>query len=362
MIKKLDTYIGGKFLKTFFFVVLLFMLISVFIDFSEKVEKFIESGISMKEILIDYYPNFVLYISGLLWPLFTLIAVIFFTSRMAGNSEIIAILNAGVSFKRLLRPYLIVSSLLAIMLLAGNHYFIPKGNVTRLNIEHQYIWKNNDKGKKSNVHMFLSPTEKVYLNSFNKNSKTARNFRLERFKDGELVYMIKANPAKWLGPPNRWQLQNYEIREFNGKNESLILGKGLEMDTTINLTPEDFVDYLNQQTMMTSVELKSYIDKRKSRGLGNVEKYEIELHKRTADAVTIIILTIIGLSIAGRKVRGGLGLHLALGILIGALFVFLSRFSTVFATGQVITPFWGIWLPNILFGLVAVILVQKAQK
>lgn len=360
--KQLDKYIIKKFLSTFFFTVLIFTMISVIIDFSEKVEKFIEEPITIKEILVDYYPNFILFIDGLLWPMFTLIAVIFFTSRMAYNSEIISIFNAGVSFRRLMRPYLISASIIACLHLIGNHWFIPKGNKKRLDIEHTYIWKDNDKGKTRDVHMFVSPDTKVYINYFRKRDSTARQFRLERFAEGRLAYLLKANTAEWNGTENKWRLKNYEIRTFDGFKESLVLGKGKEIDTTLNLTPSDFVDYLNQQTMLTTPDLQKHINKQRERGVGNTQKYEIELHRRTAEAFTIFILTLIGMSIAARKVRGGMGLHLAMGVGIGAVFIFLSRFSIVFATGQTIPVLLGIWIPNVIFALVAIFLLSKAQK
>ena len=362
MLKKLDQYIIKKFLRTFFFTVLIFTMISVIIDFSEKVENFIESGITNKEIYIDYYPNFILYIDGLLWPLFTLIAVIFFTSRMAYNSEIISIFNAGVSFRRFMVPYLVGAALISGIQLVSNHFLIPKGNKTRLDIVHEYIWRDNDKGKTRDVHMFISPDTKIYVNFYRKRDSTANKFRMERFEDDELVYLLKANTASWEGYPDKWSLKNYEIREFNGKKESLVLGKGARLDTTFALTPDDFVDFLEQQTMMTTPQLTSYIQQMRSRGVGNTQKYEIELHRRTADPFTIFILTIIGMSIAARKVRGGMGLHLALGIGLGAIFIFLSRFSMVFATGQAIPVLLGIWIPNLVFTLVAILLVSRAQK
>lgn len=362
MLNIFDKYIASKFFKTFFFVVLIFAMIASVIDFSEKVEKFIETDITRYQIMFEYYPNFVIYISGLLWPLFTLISVIFFTSRMAFNSEIISVFNAGISFQRLLKPYLVVATVLAIMQFAGNHYFIPQGNKTRLSIERQFIWQNNDKGKTTNVHMFLEPNTKIYVNSYNKRDSSARNFMMEHYEDGKLVYLLKANPAEWLGPPNNWRLKNYTIRTFNEMDESLTLGSGKQIDTTFNLTPDDFVDFLNQQSEMTTPELTAYIDDRVTRGTGGTEKYEIELYRRTAEPFTILILTLIGVAIAARKVRGGIGLHLAIGVAVGAMYILLSRFAIVFATGQVLPPMLGIWFPNIVFGIIAGFLVANAQK
>lgn len=362
MLKILDRYIIKKFLSTFFFVVLIFTMISVVIDYSEKVEKFIEEPITRKEILVDYYPSFIIFIDGLLWPLFTLISVIFFTSRMAYNSEVISILNAGVSFRRFMRPYLISASIIAFLSLIGNHYFIPLGNKKRLDIQYTYFDKDKDKGKTRDVHMFVSPDTKIYINFYRKRDSTARNFRLEQYRDHELVKFIKATAAEWVGPPNNWRLRNYEIRTFNGLEEDLIVGRGQQMDTTFNLMPGDFVDYEEQQSMLTTSELREYIDKQKQRGVGNTTKYEIELYRRSADPFTAFILTFIGVSIAARKVRGGIGLHLAVGIGLGAIFIFISRFSIVFATGQSIPPILGIWLPNLIFAGIALYLMSRAQK
>jgi lipopolysaccharide export system permease protein len=362
MLKKLDRYILGKFLSTFVFTILIFSMIAAIIDFSEKIEKFIETPITAKEIWIDYYPNFIMFINGLLWPLFTLIAVIFFTSRLAYNSEIISIFNAGVSFRRLLYPYLLGATFIAILHFIGNHYVIPNGNNTMLNIVHQYIHTNEDKGQTQDVHLFISPDTKVYVKSYYKADSSIREFRIEQFEANELVYYLKANSAKWLPKKEKWRLNNYEIRKFNDMEEDFIIGRGKQMDTTINLRPADFVDYLNQHTMMNTPLLKSYIQKQKSRGVGNVQKYEIELYRRSAEPFTIIILTLIGVPIAARKVRGGLGLHLALGIGIGAMFIFLSRFAIVFASGQSIPILVGIWMPNLVFLIIALYLVSRAQR
>lgn len=364
MLTKIDWYIIKKFLRTFFFTVFIFLMISVAIDFSEKVEKFIESPITKDEIWLQYYPTFILFIAGSLWPLFVLISVIFFTSRMASNSEVISIFNAGVSFKRFLRPYLVTGVFLAGIHFISGSFLIPKGNKTRLDIEHAYLYTHNDKGKKHDVHLFVAPDTKVFINDYRKKDtvSTIRNFRLEHFKDGNLDYILKANPAEWLGPPNRWRLQNYQIRTINGMHETLELHEGESMDTTINFTPEDFVDFVSQQAMLTSPELKEVIAKRTERGAGGLEKYKVELYKRTAEPFTIIILILIGVAISARKVRGGIGMHLAIGMAIGAMLVLLSKFVAVFANSQLIPPMVGVWLPNIIFGLVAYYLVRKAQN
>ena len=361
-LKKLDRYIIGKFLSTFFFTVLIFILIAVVIDFSEKVEKFIKEPVTSQEIAFQYYPSFILFITGLLWPLFTLIAVIFFTSRMASNSEIISIFNAGVSYRRFMRPYLLTALLLTGIYLVASHYVIPNGNKYMLDFIYTYIDKNEDKGRTRDVHLFVAPETKVYIRNFRKRDSSARDFRIEQFENSEMVKLVKAQQAEWISQTKKWRLRNYEIRTFNGIEESLFLGMGEAMDTTLNLTPDDFIDYRDQQSMITTPQLTNYIKRQEQRGASNLRKYQLELNRRTAEPITIFILTFIGMAIASRKIRGGIGLHLAMGIGIGAIFIFLARFSIVFAQGQSIPVWLGIWFPNMVFGTIAIILVSRAQK
>ena len=345
---------------TFLFTMLIFSMIAMIIDFSDKVEDFIEEPCTLREILLSYYVNFVIYINGMLTPLYALISVIFFTSRMAYDSEIISILNAGVSFRRLMLPYMLAAGTIGGVHLLSNHFFIPLGNEKRLNFENLYIWKYNDKGKTEDVHLFIGDQTKIYVDHYRKRDSVANDFRLERFDDNKLIYLLKARRAEWLGEEEKWRLTDYEIRTFKGMRETYDSGETL--DTLINLIPGDFVRYLNQKEMMTTPALNNFIEDERSRGLGNTKVYEIEKHKRSSEPYTVFILTLIGMAIASRKVRGGMGLHLAMGVAIGAIFIFLSRFSTVFATNESLNPLLGVWLPNIVFTLVAVWLLFRAQK
>ncbi len=362
MLKILDRYLMRKYLSTFLFTCLVFSLIAIIIDFSEKVEEFIDEHLSAQQVIFEYYINFIIYINGILWPLFALIAVIFFTSRLAYNSEIIASLAAGISFRRLMVPYALSAALIAGVHLLANHYFIPYGNKSRVTFEHKYIWKESDHGKTRDVHLFIGPETKVYVRYYSKPDSAARNIRIERFQDGSLVELLRADRAEWQGPPNRWKLRNYEIRRFRGLHEEIVIGRGQEIDTAFNLTPRDFVWYANEKEMLTTPELKAHIAREQQRGVVNTRIYEVELYRRTADPFTIIILTFIGMPLAARKVRGGMGLHLALGVGIGAIFIFLSRFTITFAMNETMPPLLGVWLPNIIFGGIAAYLVRKAQK
>lgn len=362
MLKKLDRYIIGKYLSTFFFTVLIFTLIAAIIDFSTKVEDFIEEDVTVWQILFDYEINFMLMIDGLLLPLYALISVIFFTSRMANNSEIISILNSGVSFQRLLMPYMIAAAGITAIHLIGNHYVIPKGNKTRLDFEHTYVWHHNNKGQTSNIHLFLDQETKVFIKYYRRRDTTARDFQLEKIKDNELKTLLKAEEASWQGELGKWRLKNYEIHSFDGLNEDLIIGKGEHIDTLLNLTPEDFVRYINQKEMMVTSELNSFVQRERERGVGNTKVYEVEIQRRTAEPFSILILTIIGVAVAARKVRGGMGLHLALGVGLAGIFIFLSKFSITFATNESLSAALGVWIPNFIFSGVALFLAIKAQK
>lgn len=363
MLTKLDKYIIKKYLGTFLFVVLIFTLIAIVIDFSEKVEEFIDEDLGPVQVISEYYVNFVLYINGLLFPLFAMISVIFFTSRMADNSEIISMLNAGMSFRRLMVPYLVSAGAIGGVHLFANHIIIPMANKSRLDFEHAYVWKEKDRGKTRDIHMFISDDTKIYVRDYFKRDSIARYFQLEKFEGNTLKYLIKADKAEWQGPPNNWRLSDYEIRTFDGRNETLIQGKGKQvLDTTINFYPNDFVRYDDTKDMITTPSLYKFIEEEKQRGIGNTKLYEIEMQRRNADPFAIFIVTLIGMAVAARKVRGGMGMHLAVGMALSAIFIFLSKFSITFATNKSLSPFLGVWIPNIVFSIIAWILLMRAQK
>lgn len=358
--KKIDQYIFGKYIKLFFFLAITITVVAITFDYSEKVDKF--QDIPFNEILLNHYLPFIPYINGRLCPIYVLFTVIFFTSRMANEAEIISVLNAGVSFQRLLMPYLAAAGLITTVYLVGNHIIIPKSDKLRLNFEHTYITPNkNDKSKIKNVHLFVAPQTKVYINYYNKNDTSARNFRLERFENEQLVYLLKANKAEWLSDSSKWRLHNYELRTFEGMRETYKRTRE-KMDTTLNLYPQDFIYYENQKQGMTTPEIQQFMQRERDRGVGNTKIYQIEAYKRTAEAFTIIILTLIGVAVAARKKRGGIGLNLVIGALTGAVFIFLSKIATTFAMGNSFPALLGVWIPNIIFSIVAVYLISKAQK
>jgi lipopolysaccharide export system permease protein len=359
-LKVLDAYIIKKFLSTVFFSMLIFTMISCAIDFSDKVQAIIEKPCTKKDVLA-YYVGFMFHMTSLLMPMYTLVGVVFFTSRLAFNAEILAILNAGVSFNRILRPYLIAGSLIAIFHLSINHFIAPGFNKWKLWFEHTYVWTDQDRGKTNNAHFLTAPDTKVYIKGYNKSSKSMSGLRVEKFAGNKVLSILEAENATWKASPDRWQLSQWSVRTFDGLKETYVRST-IPIDSAINISPQDFVYFNNQNQEMTTPQLMGIIDRDRERGLANTRNYEIEKHRRSADAATNIILTIIGLAVAGRKVRGGMGFHLALGIGIGAGFILLSKFAVSFATSGTVPVLLGMWIPNLIFAVIALWLATRAQK
>jgi lipopolysaccharide export system permease protein len=352
-------------MSTFFFMVPIFTMIAVVIDISEKLDNFLDKKIPFKSIFFDYYLQFIPSINGLLWPLYTLISVIFFTSRMAFNSELIAIIGSGVSFNKILRPYLIGAFILAGLHLFGSHIFVPLCNKKRVAFENKYIWFNNRKNKSDDAHLFIGNDTKVYMKRYNAEDSSIIDFSIERFKEGKLAWRLNAARADWQPFRRDWKLTQYTLREIDGMNEKMTIGNG--RDTIISwlsatFKPGDIERRDNLNLTMTTPELLRFIKKERTRGAGGYGYFEVELQRRTADAFTCIILTLIGLSLAGRRVRGGMGLHLAFGALIGALFIMFTKFSATLCINAGLPAYIGIWIPNMIFGLLAAILMRTAQK
>jgi lipopolysaccharide export system permease protein len=360
MLSIIDKYIIGKYLKTFFFTLLIFTMITIVIDFSEKIDNFMDEKAPTRLIIWAYYANFIPFLHLMLFPVYNLIAVIFFTSRMAYNSEIISILNGGVSFTRILRPYLIGASIIGCIMLLANHFFMPTGNKTRIAFENRYIYKYDKESQTQDIHIYLTPTSKAYIRHYSIQDSVARDLILEHIEDGELKSKLVAKRADYDTETEKWRLTNYTIRSFNGRRESYVTG--VNLDTTINLTPGDLERRNNLKMTMTSPELSSFLKSEKKRGTGKATLFQIELYQRTANAFTILILTCIGMVIAARKIRGGTGLHLALGALIGSVYIMFNQVSTTLSTNANFHPMLGAWTPNILFLIVFLFLLRTAQK
>lgn len=358
--KKLDLYIIKKFLGTFFFSIALIIAIAIVFDFSENIDDFIEKKAPTKAIIFDYYLNFIPYFANLFSSLFIFISVIFFTSKMATNTEIIAILASGISFKRMLLPYLICAILLGLISFYLNNFLIPTTNKARLDFRYTYI-KSPYKNKDRNIHLQLSPNNYAFLESYSNITDVGIKFSLEQFnEEGKLRYKLQGDFIKWDTTKKLWTIQNYYEREINGNTEKI--RRGLNKDTVLNMKPEEFSRRDTDVEMLDYFELNSEIEKEKFKGSKKVVFYEIEKYKRYAFPFSSIILTFIGVAIASRKVRGGIGLHLGLGLALSFSFILFMKISQTFATNLGMHPIIAMWIPNILFGFLAIYLLQKAPK
>lgn len=358
--KKLDLYILRKFLGTFFFSLLLIMSIAVVFDFTEKIDDFLTKGAPVKAIVFDYYLNFIPYFANLFTPLFIFIAVIFFTSKMAYQSEIIAILSSGVSFKRMMFPYFLGALIIGLFSYMLGGYVIPHANITRLKFETTYV-KNKRESGLSNLHMQISPGTFIYLYRFYSLTETGDFFTIESFEGKRLTSKLTAQTITYDTTDGSWILKDYLIRDFKADN-SMKITKGTKIDTLLNLKPSDFKVERNYFETMNNPELNNYINEQRARGVGNIEEFIIEKYKRIASPFSAFILTLIGVSLASRKTRGGMGLHIGTGIGLSFTYILFMTVSTTFAISGSMNTLLAVWLPNIIFAVIALYLYYKAPK
>ncbi|MBL4707154.1 MAG: LptF/LptG family permease [Flavobacteriales bacterium] len=358
--KKLDSYILKKFLGTFFFSIALIISISIVFDFSENVDEFIEKSAPTEAIIFDYYLNFIPYFANLFSPLFIFISVIFFTSKMASNTEIISILASGISFRRMLYPYLIGAILIGVLSLYLNNFLIPKSNVKMLEFQYTYI-KNPRKNKDKNIHLQLSENNFAYIGSYAVSTNVGVKFSLERFNDkGELTYKLISDYIRWDTTKKAWNIQNYYERHINGTNE--IINRGLSKDTVLNMFPYEFSGGTADIAILDYFELNKEIEKLKFKGSKHVINLEIEKHKRIAFPFATLILTFMGVAIASKKVRGGIGMHLGVGLALSFSYIMFMKITQTFSTNGSLDPMTAMWIPNFVYGALAFYLIKRAPK
>ena len=361
-LKRLDRYIIAKFIGTYIYSIILIISISIVFDVNENLSKFATYNAPVKAIVFDYYANFVPYFANLFSPLFVFIAVIFFTSKLAGNSEIIAMLAAGVSFKRLLRPYLISAAMIAIVNYGLGAYIIPKGNIVKMDFEAKY--KNKKRTfSASNVQLMVGPGVIAYMQQYDDRTKTGYGFSLDKFENKKLISHMTASSIRYDSiseSRNHWKAMNYKIRTLKGLREEI--KSGTQLDTIILMEPMDLVFSSGQQETLTSPDLSAYISKQIERGSGNVAQYEVEYHKRIATSFASFILTIIGVSLSSRKRKGGMGLYLGIGLALSFTYILLQTVSATFATQADAPPMLAVWIPNILFFIIAYFCYRQAPN
>ena len=357
MFKIIDRYIIKKFLGTYVFAILLLLAIVVMFDVNEKLDSFLKAP--LRATIVDYYVNFLPYFANQFSPLFTFIAVIFFTSKLAGNSEIIAMLSAGISFRRLLRPYMFSAAVIAAFTFVLDAYVIPPANIKRINYTDTYI-KNRRVDYGSNIMLMVAPGEIAYMSRYDNTTKTGVRFSLESFDDEKrLTSRMTAQTIKW-DTLYLWKAYDYVIRDFDGERERI--RKGRQIDTMIPFEPRDFLIAKNDHEKMTTPALSAYIERQKTRGVANIQSFQVEYHRRFAMTAAAFILTIIGMSLSSRKTKGGIGLNIGIGLILSFSYILFMTITQTFAVSGLTSAAVAMWIPNIIYTIIAVILYRRTSS
>ena len=355
-LKLLDRYIIGKFLGTYIFAIVLILAITIMLDINEKLDSFLKAP--LKETVFDYFLNFLPYFANQFSPLFTFIAVIFFTSKLADNSEIIAMLSAGMSYKRLLVPYMLSAAVIASATFVLSAYIIPPANVKRIAYQNTYV-KNKAANYGSNIQLMVSPGVVAYMNRYDNTAKTGYRFSLETFKDKKLVSRLTAQTIHYDTLYN-WVVRDYMIRDLKGTRE--VITRGTRLDTVIPIEPKDFLIAKNDQEMLTSPALTEYIRHQKERGVANLKSFEIEYHRRYAITAAAFILTVIGMALSSKKVKGGMGINIGIGLVLSFSYILFMTVTSAFAVSGYTSPMVAMWIPNVIYAIIAVLLYRKAAS
>ena len=358
-LKRLDWYIIKKFLGTYIFMIALIISIAVVFDINEKIDKFMTNNASLHDIIFDYYLNFIPYYTNLFSPLFVFLAVIFFTSKMANNSEIIAILSNSISFKRMMKPYMVAALVIAVFTFIFGSYLIPPANATRIEFENTYVDPRKKKVGDRDIQFKVGPGTIVYFGNFDMNSNTGYNFSIDHFDSLQLVSRLTAQSVRY-DSAYRWTINTYQIRDFDGLKETIT--QGSSVDTTLQIVPNDFIIAKTDHQMMTSPQLRHYVKSQKERGMGNIQSFQIEYHSRIASVFSAFILTIIGASLSARKEKGGMGLNIGMGLVLSMAYILFMTVSSTFAVKGGMSPFIAAWIPNIIFIVIAFYLYKRAPN
>lgn len=354
----LDLYILRKFLGTFFLATILFLAIIAMFDVTEKLDAFLTAP--LKETVFDYFISFLPYFALQLYPLFVFISVIFFTTKMAGNSEIIAILSSGVSFHRLLRPYMIGAAIIAALTFVADNYLIPPTNQKRIDYTNKYV-RNKKVENNTNIQLKISPDVVAYIGRFEDKNKVGYRFSLYEFDGKSLVSRTTAQTARYDSTRMyHWILNDYMIRTFNGMDETI--ERGRRLDTIIPFEPRDFMISANDEETLTTPQLSEYIEKQKMRGVANIKAFEIEKEGRYASVAAAFILTLIGMSLSSRKVKGGMGLNIGIGLALSFSYILFSSVTSSFAISGATSPFIAMEIPNVIYLLIGLYLYYRASK
>lgn len=362
--KKIDWYIFKRFLTTYVFLILIVMSVAIIFDFNERIDKLLSSDATWKQICFDYYLNFVPYFANLFSPLFIFISVIFFTSNLAIRSEIIAMKAAGMSFRRILRPYMMAAAVIAATSFVLGSYIIPPGNEKRVEFENRYFRKKNfHTMEATNVQMQVDTGVIAYIGRFDNRTKTGYEFSLDKFEDKRLVSHLTAYTIQYdtlADHPYSWSIRSWRLRTLKGRRE--IITSGMQLDSTILMQPSDFFYLKGQQETLTLPQLREFIDRQKLRGAAGVALFEVEYHKRIAAPFAAFILTLIGVCVSSQKRKGGMGAALGFGLALSGLYILFQSISASFATNAGLIPMIAVWIPNLVFALVAYVLYKRTPQ
>lgn len=357
-LKVLDIFILKKFLGTYFMATILILAVISMFDITEKLDAFLTAP--LKETLFDYFSSFLPYFANMLSPLFVFISVIFFTTKLAGNSEIIAILSSGISFNRLLRPYMIGAAVIAAMTFLLSNYIIPPGNVKRIAYTNKYV-RNKSVQTGVDIQLMARPGEVVYIGRFENSNKTGYRFSFDKFNGKELVSRMTAQTATYDTTRNyHWTVRDYMIRDFDGMKETI--RSGSVKDTIISIEPRDFLISANDWETLTTPQLTEYVDKQKMRGVANIKAFEIEREKRYASTAAAFILTLIGMSLSSKKSKGGMGLNIGIGLALSFSYILFSTVTSSFAVSGLTSPFIAMQIPNVIYLAIGICLYRRAAK
>jgi lipopolysaccharide export system permease protein len=360
-LKIIDRYIIRKFLGTFFFSLVLILTIAVVFDFAEKIDNFMEKDAPIRAIIFDYYLNFIPYFATLFSPLFVFISVIFFTSKMAANTEIIAILNSGMSFRRMMWPYFLSALFIAIFTFLLTNFVIPKANLKRIDFEDKYYRPATKRAPVMNIHRQVYKNVLIYMESFNPISQSGRNFTIEEFDDkGRLESKLSGNMVRYDTATSKWVVINYYTRKISEKED--LINHGDRIDTALNITPKDLSMGPGFVGTMTYNELNNYVNQLKLQGSDELNLFLIEKHRRIANPFAVFILTIIGVSLSSRKVRGGIGMNIGVGLGLSFSYILFMQFASQFSLKGNLGPMLAMWIPNILYAVVGLVLYKLAPK
>jgi len=360
-IKIIDWYIISKYLGTFLYTLTLFIVIIIIFDLSEKLDDFLKSNLSLWQIMTLYYAGSVPYYVNMLSPLINFIAVIFFTAKMADQTEIVPILSGGVSFNRFLMPYFVSASIIFAVNLASNLYILPYTNTLKNSFENTYV-KTGAPSTKNNIHMKLDNNTYIFIDNFDNKSNTGTRFSLDNFKGDELTKKLVADEIRWDSLKRSWKLINFSVRDVKGLKETFTNGSGQTKDTILDMRPDDFSPYDNIYENLTGRELSEKIKKEKIRGSGVLNDLLFEQYKRYLHPLSAFVLTLIGVALSSRKVRGGVGLPLGIGIILSFAYIVFNQFAKMFSIKGSMPPLFAVMAPTLFFGLLGYYLLRKAPK